>query len=192
MCHTYCLGENPGWKMTRFQLPLNKTFCPTRPTLIHWRFKHRKKKKKKSNAFCLSLIGFPHKVHISVLKASKYSILMGIELKPLVSESLIDSQNIMLHWFWTNWLPIGFNLALITTTLCSTTNGESLKVLYTHPWSLAITLETFTSLKLCKCYQIPHPSLRVASNPNKTKTNYHWLNHLTTLHTHYITPPRSR
>ena len=32
-----------------------------------------------------------------------------------------------------NWLPIGFNLALITTTLCSITNGESLKVLYTHP-----------------------------------------------------------
>ena len=31
-----------------------------------------------------------------------------------------------------NWLPIEFNLALITTTLCSTTNGESLKVLYTH------------------------------------------------------------
>ena len=31
------------------------------------------------------------------LKASKYSILMGIELKPPVSESLIDSQNIMLH-----------------------------------------------------------------------------------------------
>ena len=131
MCHTYCLGENPGWKMTRFQLPLRLSVPLDQPLFID--DSSTAKKKKKSNAFCLSLIGFPHKVHISVLKASKYSILMGIELKPLVSESLIDSQNIMLHWFWTNWLPIGFNLALITTTLCSTTNGESLKVLYTHP-----------------------------------------------------------
>ena len=32
-----------------------------------------------------------------------------------------------------NWLPIGFNLSPITTTLCSTTNVESLEVLYTHP-----------------------------------------------------------
>ena len=31
-----------------------------------------------------------------------------------------------------NSLPIEFNLALITTTLCSTTNWESLKVLHTH------------------------------------------------------------
>ena len=42
----------------------------------------------------------------------------------------------------------------------------------------------FTSLKQCKCYQIPHPPLRVVSAPNKTKTNYHWLNHLQKLHTH--------
>ena len=39
-----------------------------------------------------------------------------------------------------NWQLIGFNLhhlhwepAVITTTLYSTTNGESLKVLHTHP-----------------------------------------------------------
>ena len=32
-----------------------------------------------------------------------------------------------------NWLPIRFNLALITTTLSSTTNMESLMVLYTNP-----------------------------------------------------------
>ena len=31
---------------------------------------------------------------------------------------------------------------VITTTLCSTANGESLKVLYIHPLSLGITLET--------------------------------------------------
>ena len=32
-----------------------------------------------------------------------------------------------------NWLRIGFNLALITTALCSAINRESLKVLHTHP-----------------------------------------------------------
>ena len=37
----------------------------------------------------------------------------------------------------------------------------------------------------CKYYKIPHPSLRVASNSNQTKTNHHWLNHLQTLHTLY-------
>ena len=31
-----------------------------------------------------------------------------------------------------NSLSIGFNLALKTTTLCLTTNGESVKVLYTN------------------------------------------------------------
>ena len=46
-----------------------------------------------------------------------------------------------------------------------------------------------TSLKLCKCSQNPHPASRVASNSNKT--NQHLVNHLQTLHIHYITPPRS-
>ena len=26
--HAYCVGLNPGWKKVRFQLALNKTFCP--------------------------------------------------------------------------------------------------------------------------------------------------------------------
>ena len=42
----------------------------------------------------------------------------------------------------------------------------------------------FTSLELCKCSQIPRPSPRVASTPNRTKTNHHWLNHQQTLQTH--------
>ena len=82
-----------------------------------------------------------------------------------------------------NWLPTEFNFPPITTALCSTTNGESLMVLYTHPYSLGTTLEIFTSRKLCKWYQIPHPSLRIAWTPNKTKTNHHWLNRLQALHT---------
>ena len=41
-----------------------------------------------------------------------------------------------------NWLPIGYNLgwdrldwenAVMTATLCSSANGKSLQVLYTHP-----------------------------------------------------------
>ena len=34
---------------------------------------------------------------------------------------------------------------------------------------------------------IPHSSFKVASTPNWTKTNHHWLNHLQTLHTYYAT-----
>ena len=42
----------------------------------------------------------------------------------------------------------------------------------------------FTSMKLCKCSQIPHPSTKVVSTSNRTKFKHHWLNHLQTLHTH--------
>ena len=73
-----------------------------------------------------------------------YSILMVIQLGPPVSESSTGSQNFVpppptdskdkFHKMGIgNGLLIGFNLTLITTTLCSITNGESLKVLYTHP-----------------------------------------------------------
>ena len=69
-----------------------------------------------------------------------YSILTVIELGPPVSKSSTGSQSPSTYsehkYHKTeieNWLPIGFNIALITTTLCSTTNGEGVKVLYTHP-----------------------------------------------------------
>ena len=67
---------------------------------------------------------------------------MEIELGTPMSEPSTGSQNFMpttdsenkFHKTGIeNWLSIGFNLPLITTTLCSTTNGESLKVLNTHP-----------------------------------------------------------
>ena len=73
-----------------------------------------------------------------------------------------------------SWLIIGINLALIT-------NGESLIYPSIKSWNNPGD----TSLPgNCASVQIPHPSLWVAWNPNKTKTNHHWLNHLQTLHTH--------
>ena len=130
----------------RFQLALNKTSCPTPPPLICRRLKHRQRIK---NYKTLS-VSPPHRFSKQISqyqywKASKYSILMVIELGSPASESSNGSQNFIPnspppltdseHKFHEtgieNWLPIGFNLTLITTTLCSTTNGESLQLLYT-------------------------------------------------------------
>ena len=44
----------------------------------------------------------------------------------------------------------------------------------------------FTSLKLCKCSQMPHSSPRVAPTLNTTKINHHWFHHLQTLYTHTL------
>ena len=65
MCHACCFGLNPGWKKIRFQLALNKTFCPTPQHLTHRQLKHSTKEQKstKQYAFCLPFIGFPDKVH---------------------------------------------------------------------------------------------------------------------------------
>ena len=49
MCHAYWFGP----KFPRFQLCLNKTFCPTAPPLIHRQFKHRQRTKiNRTNSFC--------------------------------------------------------------------------------------------------------------------------------------------
>ena len=37
-------AKNPTWKKMRFQLALNKTFCPTTPPLTHQRLKHRQRR----------------------------------------------------------------------------------------------------------------------------------------------------
>ena len=77
----------------RFQLALNKTFCPNPQPLTHRRLKQRQKTK--INKTMLSaplsslppspLIGFPYKVHnIRIEKAKKYSILTVNELGPPV------------------------------------------------------------------------------------------------------------
>ena len=45
MNHVYYLGLNPGWKKMRFQLALNKTFCPYPQPLTHRQVKQRQRTK---------------------------------------------------------------------------------------------------------------------------------------------------
>ena len=55
----------------------------------------------------------------------------------------------------------------------------------TKTWKIGLTTRPhFIFLKLSKCSKIPHPSPRMGSTPNRTKTNHHWLNHLKILYTH--------
>ena len=66
MNHAYCVGLNPSWKKMRYQLALNKTFCPNQQPLIQRQVKQRQRTK--INKAMLSaplplLIGFPHKVY---------------------------------------------------------------------------------------------------------------------------------
>ena len=140
----------------RFQLALNKTFCPTPPPLIYRRLKHHQKTKISKIMLSASPSSVFHtKLTISELK-SKYSILAIIVVGPPVSEYSTGSQNFIpppirnsnfikreskiCYPYDSIWDRLDWELALITTTLCSTANGESLKVLYTHPLSLGITL----------------------------------------------------
>ena len=133
--------KRTGWKKIRFEL--NKMFCPTPPPTIHRRFKHHQKTKLTKQCFWLPIIGFPHtKFTISVLKSTEIFHPNGNWTR--------TATVIFLNWVSTvyaitdfehkfhktgieNWLLMGFNLALKTITLCSTTNGKSLKALYTHP-----------------------------------------------------------
>ena len=74
------------------------------------------------------------------------------------------------------WDLLDWKRAVITTTtLCSSA----------IPIRLGITLETFhfpETVNVLRSH--PHPSPRVASTPNRTKTNHHLLNHVQTLHTY--------
>ena len=45
MNHAYCVGLNSGWKKMRFQLALNKTFCPNPQPLTHGRLTQRQRTK---------------------------------------------------------------------------------------------------------------------------------------------------
>ena len=91
-----------------------------------------------------------------------------------------------------NWLSIGFELGFPwQRTYCYNhytmfnTQDDREGVLNFYI-SISKVLEqswrAFTSLKLCKCSQNPHPVYRQHQTP--TKTNHHLLNHLQTLHTH--------
>ena len=116
---------------------LNKAFCPTPPTLIHRRFKHRQKTKINKTMLSSSPSSFFHtKFTTSVLKSKQLFHPTKTELGPPVSESSTglkilcptDSEHRFHNKGIENCFPIGFNLALINTTLCSTTNGEILKL----------------------------------------------------------------
>ena len=61
------------------------------------------------------------------------------------------------------------NPAIITTALCSTTNGESLKVLYTHPKSLGKTLETFQFPETVQVFSKPTLINQSSINPEQNK-----------------------
>ena len=115
-------------------------------------------------------------------KSNKYSFL--IELGPSVPESYLVLAS---HRIWTrtppDWEPADWESPWLGTR--SSTNNGGVTKFYTpihkvleKPW------KHFTSLKLCKCSQIPHPSPRVASTSNRTETNHHWLKYLQTLQTH--------
>ena len=128
----------------RFQQALNETFCTTPSHLTHRRLKHRQNQKLTKQCF----LPPPHRFSTQSSqyqnwKANKCSILTIYELRPPVSES--STRSLIMN---TNFIKresiIGYQKgsirehldwepAVITTTLCSTTNGESLMDLYTHP-----------------------------------------------------------
>ena len=122
--------KKTDWKKIRFQLALNKTFCPIPPPLTHQRFCQRTK----INKILLSATSVFHtKFTISVLKSTKVFHPNGnwtrtARVLNWVSTfcAITDSQHKFHKTGIENWLTIGFNLALITTTLRSTTNRRAL------------------------------------------------------------------
>ena len=125
-----------------FQLPLNKTFSPTPPPLIHRQLKHHQKTKTNKAILSASPSSVFHKVHnIGIEKQVSIPSYWQLNLDCHFRSPLLDLKVLCLtdseHKFHKtgikNWLPIGFNLAFVATTLCLTTNRESLKFLYAHP-----------------------------------------------------------
>ena len=118
------LRLNPDWKNMQFQL--------------HRRFKHRQRTKINKIMLSASPSSIFHtKFTISVLKSkqifhpnSNRTRIASIGILNWVSNFYVrtDSENKFHKMGIRNWLPIGFNLEVITTTQCSTTNGESSQV----------------------------------------------------------------
>ena len=117
MCHAYCLGQNTRPKFPRFQLAQNKTFCPTQ---------HPSITDNSGTVASLSLI-FHKKFTVSVLKNkqvfhpnSKGTRSASVRVFNWVSKFYAPTE--YEHKFHKTgievWLPIGFNLAVITTALC--------------------------------------------------------------------------
>ena len=123
MNHAYCVGLNPNWKKMRFQLALNKSFCPNPQPHSKRRLKQRKEQKLTKQCF-LSSRSPPHRFSTQSSqyqnwKANKYSILTVNELGPPVLESSAriskfyaptDSEHKFNKTEIENWLPIGYNL----------------------------------------------------------------------------------
>ena len=123
MNRAYCLDLNPGCKKVRFQLGLNKTFCPSPQPLTHRQVKQWQRTK--INKTMLSAPSLPsHRFSTQSLQyqnwnANKYSILTASELGPPVLESSAriskfyaptDSEHKFNKTEIENWLPIGYNL----------------------------------------------------------------------------------
>ena len=124
------------WKKIRFQLALNKTYSLTAPPLIHQRFKHLQRTKINKTMLSVSSVLYAE-LTISVLKSTyvfhpkgNWTRIASVGILNWVSTvyATTDSKHKFQKTWIENLLPIGFNLTLITTTLCSTTNGKCLTV----------------------------------------------------------------
>ena len=155
--HAYYVGLNPGSKKMGLRRALDKTFCSNQQPLTHRRLKQRQRTK--LNKTMLSAPSPcpppPHRFftpssQYQNWKANKCSIPAVNELGPRYWSPQLGSQNFMLPlilntnlmkqkskigdrkytiWDRLDWEPP----AVITATLCSSANGKSLQVLYTHP-----------------------------------------------------------
>ena len=112
-------------------------------------------KSTKGNRFLLS-IGFEHKLHN---RRDKNCFFLGLDLISL------------------DWEPAVITCRLKSDIMVLLQFYISIQKVLEQPWWY------FPFLKLCKCSWILHPLPRVASTPNRTKTNHYWLDHLQALHT---------
>ena len=95
----------------------------------------------------------------------------------LLNINMIKQKSRIHHPRESNWGPPDWLPMVTTTILSSTATEESLNILMPIHKGLEQPLTHFTSLKLCKYSQIPHPSTRVFS------TFYRW--HMLRFDTNY-------
>ena len=171
----------------RFQLAQYKTFCntPTPSPTDDWSTIREQKLTK--DCFLPPRHRFSaRRPQYQYWKANKYSILTVTELGPPVLKSstriwkFYTPTNSELKFYKSrieNWLPIGFNLrsfwwepTVKTSTLCSTANGLSLKVLYTDSWSREITLKTFHFFRTLQVFLNPTPTTQSTIKPQQNKS----------------------
>ena len=76
-------------------------------------------------------------------------------MPPLILNTNFIKQESKIGYLQDSIWDLNWKLTLITTTLCSTANGESLKVLYAHPYSPGITLESFNFPETVQVFSNP-------------------------------------